>query len=110
MMYLYSKARKIPLERKEKGARIHQVSFPLTTRRDWSQRLDTTRTHLIAQRFEPNHPEKRSMSLSSNFELVERDGAGTVTSTYIESASSESKSRVDIVVRLLTYEIGRRRQ
>ncbi|CAI6338579.1 unnamed protein product [Periconia digitata] len=31
-------------------------------------------------------------------ELVERDDAGNVTSTYIESTSSESKSRVDIVL------------
>ncbi|PVI07790.1 DUF647-domain-containing protein [Periconia macrospinosa] len=38
------------------------------------------------------------MSSSIIFELVERDEAGNVTSTYIESASADSKSRVDIVL------------
>jgi len=32
-------------------------------------------------------------------ELIERDEAGNITSTYVESAADQGTSRVDVVVR-----------
>lgn len=43
------------------------------------------------------------MAFSEALEIVERDEAGNVTSTYIESASSNDQSRIDTVVRSLHY-------
>jgi hypothetical protein len=38
-------------------------------------------------------------NMVDNVELIERDEAGNITATYIESASTHGASRVDVVVR-----------
>lgn len=43
------------------------------------------------------------MAPAERLELVERDDAGNVTTTFIESAAGEGRTRVDAVVRPPSY-------